>query len=277
MRTDKELFQIFQACPEMLFLLAHLPAPRGCKLTSVSVKDIERVMDGLIIPDDPDEPLTIAEFQFQRCLDIYRRIIIEMALMQREHPKRGVQGIICFAEASLDPATEPWKSSGLIRCVYLKEGLQAIEREVPDHPLVAVFKPVFEPSNEALEREAKIHYRHLSNNDLETSQRDTLCRVFLNLLTQRLGQLTPEQLAMILDLPDIRDTVCGRELIAEGKVEQSRAIAGSLATDKFGPLPAELEARIQKLDLSQSNELCHSLFRMSDLSELRTWFQERTV
>ena len=285
MQTDKELFRIFRACPEMIFLLAHLPAPRGCKLTSTSVKALERTMDGLVTPEDPAEPLTITEIQFQRSLDIYPRIIVEMAVVQQQHAMRLVQGIICFAEAHLDPATEPWKSSGLVRCVYIKEELQQIERHTPTHPLVAVLKPIFEPSEDTLEKEADVHYRHLQRSELSPERREALCEVFVSLLTQRLRRRTSQYIAMILELPDIRDTVCGQELIAEGEVKgraegevrQLREKLRLFAIRKFGPIPSDATSQIQKLNLAQGDELFDRLFEMTEFGDLERWLHEHSA
>lgn len=292
METDKELFQIFRAWPEMMFVLANLPAPRECEVTSVCMKALQRTMDGLVTPTDPAEPLTVIEIQFQRCEDIYQRIVMEMAWIQQQHPiKRLVQGIICFAEASLDPGTEPWKSCGLVRSVYLKDEIENLEREVPDHPLVAVFKPIFEPSEVTLEKEAAVHYRRLEQSEWSSERRKAIRDVFEGLLTQRLSHLTPQEIAMILNLPSIEDTVCGRELLAKGEargeargeakgiekgeVLQQQKMLRQFATQKFGRLPSKVATRIRKVTLAQGEELFRRLFDMKKISDLERWLSER--
>ena len=115
-----------------------------------------------------------------------------MAQVQMQCAMRLVQGIIFLAKASMDPSTEPWKSCGLVRSVYLMEELNAIERQTPDHPLVAVLKPIFEPSNDTLEKEAGIHNRRLQHSALSQEQRETTLRSPLrNERTRRLGALAP--------------------------------------------------------------------------------------
>ncbi len=66
MRTDKQLFKIFEAVPEWLFQLAGLPSPGRSTLQSCTVKALERVADGVVVPEAADQPLTIVEFQFQK-------------------------------------------------------------------------------------------------------------------------------------------------------------------------------------------------------------------
>ena len=64
-KTDKQLFKIFEAVPEWLFELTGLPSPGSSTLQSFTVKALERRPDGVVVPEAPDQPLTIVEFQFQ--------------------------------------------------------------------------------------------------------------------------------------------------------------------------------------------------------------------
>ena len=66
MKTDKQLFKIFEAVPEWLFELTGLPSPGSSTLQSFTVKALERAADGLVVPEAADQPLTVVEFQFQK-------------------------------------------------------------------------------------------------------------------------------------------------------------------------------------------------------------------
>ena len=66
MKTDKQLFQIFAAMPEWLFELTGLASPGACSLQSFTLKALHRDADGVIVPKDPHQPLTVVEFQFQK-------------------------------------------------------------------------------------------------------------------------------------------------------------------------------------------------------------------
>ncbi len=108
MRTDKQFFKIFEAVPEWLFELAGLPSPGRSTLRTFTVKALERVADGLVVPEAPDQPLTVVEFQFQKDDTIYLRTVVEMAAVQEAHAGRAVQGVIYFGCNDLDPQTAPW-------------------------------------------------------------------------------------------------------------------------------------------------------------------------
>ena len=213
-------FLLFQECPWFIFELAESEDPGRCALEAVTVKSMERSMDGLVRPEDPAQPLTVIEIQFQRAANIYNRIVTEMALVQEAHDMRPVRGTIFFASRSLDPAVAPWMSC--VQVVMLDEVLARRETEKPDDPLVAVFKPVFEADDAKLEKEAAAHYRHIqTSNQLTAGQTETLLAVFLNWLLERFRDRSQKEIAMILDLPDIEDTRAGRELLEKG-IEKGR-------------------------------------------------------
>ncbi len=59
MKTDKELYKIFEVVPEWVFELAGLPSPGKSTLRGLTVKALERTADdGVIVPEVPDQPLT---------------------------------------------------------------------------------------------------------------------------------------------------------------------------------------------------------------------------
>ena len=57
MKTDKELYRIFEAAPEWVFELAGLPSPGKSTLQSVTVKALERgaQADAVIVPESLDQ------------------------------------------------------------------------------------------------------------------------------------------------------------------------------------------------------------------------------
>ena len=51
MKTDKQLYRIFEANPDWVFQLARLPSPGKSSLRSVTIKALERNADGVIVPE----------------------------------------------------------------------------------------------------------------------------------------------------------------------------------------------------------------------------------
>ena len=133
MKTDKELYRIFDVAPEWVFELAGLPSPGKSTLRSMTVKALERRADGVIVPEARDQPVTIVEFQFQADDRIYGRTVVEMVAVQDAFPGRVVQGIIFFGYNKLDPRTVPWIQ--VVRSYVLPHVLGEWERKQPTTPL----------------------------------------------------------------------------------------------------------------------------------------------
>jgi predicted transposase YdaD len=255
MRTDKQLYLIFEANPQWLFELIGLPSPGPCRFESISLKAIEQTADGVVIPEAVDEVVTVLEIQFQRDDNIYARVVMEMALVQQKMHGRKVQGVILFADPRLDPQTEPW--CRVVAVHGLTETISRLAADHPSHPLVATFRPLLEEDLQKLEQQAAGCYNEIATSDLDERQRAVLLRVFVNWLEQRFvekGKLEIEEM-LIGQLPDLRETQSGKDLIAIGVKEGidkgiekgKRESLIELLEARFGPLDANLIEKIQSL------------------------------
>ena len=283
MKTDKQIFRIFAAVPEWLFELAGLPSPGNSTLRSFTVKALERVADGVVVPEAPDQPLTVVEFQFQRDVAIYQRMVVEMATIQEANPGRSVQGVIFFGYNNLDPRTEPW--TRVVHSCVLAEVLAAWERERPRHPLVAVFKPLLAESEEALEREAVEYYRAIKYSELADACKRALEEVFVSWLEQRLKHKHKKEIEVMLlgELPDLEETQSGKDLIRigeqrglergreEGREEgREKTILAFLAA-RHGTVPTAIQEKIAALTADEAERLIQFLARCQSLDELARW------
>jgi predicted transposase YdaD len=256
MHTDKQLYQIFSANPEWLFELTGLASPGASRMQSASLKALDQTADCVIVPEADSQPITVAEFQFQPDEAIYTRTVIEMALVQQEFGMRAVRGLIVFRRDGHDPRTEPWNR--VIDSFSLDQMLDDLERREPDHPLVAVFKPILISDDDTLGRTAVEYFRTLRDSDkLDERMRSTLLDVFVNWLEQRFRNKSKEEIETMFlgELPDLRDTRSGQDLIAIGREEGReeglvalRATATRLASDRFGSESDDLLAKIQQMD-----------------------------
>jgi predicted transposase YdaD len=272
MKTDKQIFQIFQAQPQWVFLLAGQPSPGGCRFESMTIKAIETHCDGVLVPDAVEEEMTVVEIQGYNDTGIYERLIIEMALVQRQNSGRRVQGIIIFLDESRDPKTEPWTK--VVRSISLRESISQVQRTDPHHPLVAVLGPLLIDSDEVLECEAAACYNWIWHSDLPEAVRKTLAEVFINWLEQRFshkGKLEIEEM-LVGQLPDLRETQTGKDLIAigraEGKAEGKAEGLLKLLEIRFGEVSGTLREAIQKVDSDQQIDSLYELaLKVENLSD----------
>jgi hypothetical protein len=262
MKTDKQLCLIFEANPQWLFELTGLPSPGPCQFQSVSLKAIEQTADGVLIPDAIDEVITVLEIQFQRDETIYLRIIQEMVLIQQKIRGRTVQGVILFADHALDPRTEPW--CHVVSTHSLVETFERLAAQQPLHPLVAVFQPLIEEDAEKLEQRAARCYNQIVSSELGEPQKSVLLEVFVNWLEQRFVNKGKAEIETMLvgQLPDLRETQSGRDLIAigiqEGIEKGKRQSLVQLLESRFGKLDSPW---IEKIEAIKGVELLDRYFQ----------------
>jgi predicted ATPase len=199
MKTDKQLYKIFEANPDWVFQLTGLPSPGKSTLRSVTLKALERMADGVIVPESADQPLTVIEFQFWKDETIYTRTVAEMVAVQEANQMRAVQGIIFFGYNDLDPQTPPW--TRVVEAFLLRDVLDAWEREHQGHPLAAVFKPLLVESEKTLEHEAAGYYRTIKHSDLTRACKTSLLEVFVSWLEQRLKHKGKKEIELMLRGP----------------------------------------------------------------------------
>jgi len=286
MKTDKQLYALFAANPLWIFELTKIDSPGPAVMKSVALKAIERTADGVVFPESPEPPLSVVEFQFQFDAAIYTRIVLEMALLQQQYVGRGIQGIILFADRSLDPRAEPWVK--VVQTFYLGELLTDLELRSPEHPLVAVFRPIMEENEAALEKEIGRYYNQITSSDLPESIRIALIDVFLNWVGQRFRYKDKQEIEeMIIGaLPDIRETQLGKDLIqigwSEGKLEgklegnvegQLEAKIDSLLLvlqARFGVVDAQIVNRVKKIEIIKHlDELLVQVLAVGSPSDLK--------
>jgi flagellar biosynthesis/type III secretory pathway protein FliH len=204
-----------------------------------------------------------------------------MAMLRSQYPKREVRGLVFFLESRFDPDSDPWRE--FVQVIYLDEALEQLSREQPDHPLVAVFAPLFASSEEVLETEAAECYTRLDSPELDRASVAGLQEVFVSWLMQRLPFKGAKEIEEMLlgKLPDIRNTRSGQDLIAIG-IEQGieQGIKKGL---EEGIDQGKLVGQVQLLE-----SLCNSIPTMetqlrsmsieqlkSRLNELRNSFDSR--
>jgi hypothetical protein len=271
MKTDKQVYRIFEAVPDWVFQLAGLPSPGRCVLRSVTIKALERNADGVIVPEAPDQPLTVIEFQFQKDATIYTRIVAEMVAVQEATQMRPVQGVVFFGYNNLDPRTMPW--TRVVQTLLLRDAVEAFEQSHPKHPLAAVFKPLLADSEEILEREAVTHYRTIKYSELVAASRTNLLEVFISWLEQRLSHKSKKEIEIMLlgELPELEETQSGRDLIRIGEERGlHKAILVSLRA-RYGTVPATVQHRIQSLNIDEAERVLEYLPHCPALDALTQW------
>ena len=100
-RTDKQLYKIFSAWPEILEEIIQTGERGAYRFSSVTLKDLERRLDGLFVSETPGAPVYVVEFQAQYERTIYQRTFSAMALYSEANPDALVYGLLVFTTPAI--------------------------------------------------------------------------------------------------------------------------------------------------------------------------------
>ena len=90
----------------------------------------------------------------------------------------------------------------------------------PDHPMVAVFKPLFEKNIDTLKTNSKKWYQQISKSRLPKLAKKNLQNAFINWLLVRFPRHNYEEvIRMIETLPNVEETLAYQQLVGIGRKE----------------------------------------------------------
>jgi len=274
MKTDKELYRLFASCPDYLFDCAGIKVVETYQMKSVTFKDFEQRSDGLLESNSDNAPVYIAEFQAYSDNTVYHRLAIEMASYGKENPKKDVRGILVFTTSDIDPKTSPWheltkSEKGVLKVVYLQDFLDKLEKDYPDHPLVAVSKPWRIEDPDVLKEKAGAWYKNIEKSNLDQKAREDFAEVFTRWMLERFKNLSYEEVTkMFVEMTPLEETRAYKEIYAKGAIDGEGI--GEERGEKRGEERGETKGRIntikeeiERLSLLRSqNVLNESLYEI---------------
>jgi hypothetical protein len=254
MRTDHPIYLFLSAGAEAFRVLTGgLRLAGAYRFTALTIKGIERRLDGLLEPEGHAGPVYVVEFQGQRVETAWYNLITKIGLYGEAHPEREVLGVGIFLHEDLAPASPSWLGAeeSPVRAVYLNRFLPAWLVREPDNPYVAVCAPLFLEDAELRAQAARL-WRCVQDAPLPDAIRDTLADVLEFWLFERFKTLSAEEiLAMLNHLTPLEETRAYQSIFAKGEAKGKGEDLQRLLTRRFGPLPAWAQARIAQADMAQ--------------------------
>ena len=288
MHTDKPLYLLLGADPEFLHLLTGgLRIEGPYQIDAIDLKSLERRIDGVIVPEDTQQPIWAIEVQAQYDSSIYHRLLVDMGLLGQRHPKREIRGVLIFISSAQDPKTEPWQSyltqgstDFPIRRVYLLEVLNRLQQQQPDHPLLATFLPYRLEDRDQLREQAPLAYSHIQQAALPDVARRHCLDVFQSWLLARFDDLTLEEvLTMLGELTPLEQTRAYREIVkknqpiwvAEGRQSEAAQLILRLLHRRIGVLTEAQQGQVKALPVEQLEDLGEALLDFTAAADLDAW------
>jgi hypothetical protein len=114
---------------------------RFCSLT---IKGLERRLDGIFEPEGHAGPVYVVELRSQALGRAWYNLLTQIGLYGEAHPEREVVGVGVFLREQDVPPCPSWanRADAPLLCVSLRAILPDWLAREPDNPCVAVFAPL---------------------------------------------------------------------------------------------------------------------------------------
>ncbi|MCB0187242.1 MAG: DUF2887 domain-containing protein [Caldilineaceae bacterium] len=281
MKTDTLFYELFQAAPQTFFELLQITPACPYRYESLTVKATEKRIDGVLEPTVANQPIYFLEVQAFPDDVIYWRAMREVATYFEQRPPqkdRAWQTTVLWLNkeddpglGTLDPLARP--PDPRLVSADLIELLKQL-KQVDDKALVLnVLNPLLTDS----EREVRQHVvqwaeniRQTPNLDPQTEER--LLTVMSQLIGQKFQSLSYKELAKMLRLTPLEETVSGQELIKDERVKTlTRQVAR-----KFTLSPEIIDMLQAELDALDAKSLVQLLDQIIDIDTFEQ-FQQRVA
>ena len=109
MKTDHPIYLFLSAGPEAFRVLTGGQKLEGpYRFSSLTIKGLERRIDGLFEPDGHGGPGYVVEFQGQSSDKAWYNLLTKIGLCGEEHPQRDVIGVGIFLREADIPTYPRW-------------------------------------------------------------------------------------------------------------------------------------------------------------------------
>ena len=206
MRTDKQVHQLLEATPDLLIELGAPLSPGRYEYVSLTLKESEQRLDGLMRGLDGEATQAVVEVQFYRDDWIFDRVLSERHRLRCIFERLNVEAIVVFGDRRMEPVDHPDRTR--VTVIYLDEALENLRARNPEHPALAAFAPLLTRDSSEVVSKCSVWYNKIqSSNALDPKQRARYEQVFFSWAMQRLGLKDLQDLDMLItDLPELEDT-----------------------------------------------------------------------
>ncbi len=283
-KTDHPIYLYLRSGPEAFRVLTGgLRLDGAYQVCSLSIKGLERRLDGLVEPDGHPGPAYVVEFQAQALSKALYNLSAKIGLYGEQHPERDVLGIAVFLRAADVPDRPSWVHApgSPIRCVSLDGVLREPMAREPENPYVAVFAPLLIDSDAELTARAPALWQTIQQAPLDEERRETLSNVLEFWFFERFRNLTAQEIWTMLNVvTPIQETKAYQSIFAEGeakgeargeakgKVEGKAGTLRRQLTRRFGPLPAWALQRVAAAPEAQLDAWLDGIFDATSVEDL---------
>jgi predicted transposase/invertase (TIGR01784 family) len=258
MITDPLFYRLFETSPETFFLLFGISEDAAKEMAAryqylaIEFKETSHRTDGVFLPNEPKLPLYFVEVQFYARPNIYADLMAKVfTYLKQNNSMQDFCGVVLFASRSLAPAdttaVRALVASGQIRPFYLDELPELANAPLGLSILYLIRQEESKAPAVARELVARVR-REIANAVL----RDDLLELIETVIVYKLAHLSREEIQVMLQVKDIRETRFYREVFEEGKQETTARHIVNLAARQ---MPVEEIAAALEVDIELVREV----------------------
>jgi predicted transposase/invertase (TIGR01784 family) len=229
-KTDSIFYRLFQEFPDIFFeLIGNSPeVAANYQFSSVEVKQTAFRIDGVFIPQSPEQPIYFVEVQFQEDSGIYSRLFSEIHLYLRQNqPENNWLAVVIYPNRNIDTASTIHYSesfaSGRVTVIYLDE-----LGETTSLPIgIATIKLIVENENRAIQLARGLITR--ANQEIDSiPQQQQLLQIIETILVYKFPSMDIEEIQEMFGLSELKQTRFYQQAFAEGEqkgIEEGKLLA----------------------------------------------------
>lgn len=272
-------YELFQAAPQTFFELLQMTPACPYRFESITVKTAEKRIDGVLEPMLEDQPIYFLEVQAFPDDVIYWRVMREVATYFEQRPQqkdRAWQAIVLWLNKEDNPGLGTLKP--LVRKPQprlLAVDLLRLLKKLDDHALVLnVLRPLLATSEREVRKNVVQwveNIRRTPNLDRQTEER--LVVILSQLIEQKFKTLSYKELATMLRLTPLEETISGQELIKNERVNTiTRQVTRKFALSS--ELAEAIQLELEKLDLDTLRLLLDQILEIDAVEQLEQWIAD---
>lgn len=265
MKTDPLFYRLFETSPETFFLLLGNSNDAAKKMAAryqylaIEFKETSHRTDGVFLPKEPELPLYFVEIQFYARTNIYADLMTKAFTYLKQHNSaQDFCGVVLFANRSLEPVdTKPYRAllaSGQIRRFFLDEMV-----ELANAPLgLSILYLIRREESEAPEAARDLAAR-VKREIADAALRADLLELIETVIIYKLAHLSREEIQVMLQVKDIRETRVYREALEEGEQKgEQKATARYIVNLAAKQMPIEEIASALGIEIELVREVLRS-------------------
>ncbi len=222
MKTDELLYELVRLDPKSVFRLVQLDLEGEYTFESITLKTIEKRIDGFLKRTDGVGPNVFVEFQGWDDPKIYWRSFREVCMFYEERDDSApFILIIVFIDSKYDPGNPPITQveppNQFVR-INLIDALEAV-KQTPG--ILTVLKPLVSPKRDVIDH-IQEWKAELVSLPLPEDKIQKIIELLEFSIWQKLPNLSLKEVRKMIQLTPLEETVAGKELIQIGEKRARR-------------------------------------------------------